>query len=145
VLVAHPGFVSNGLDGLHSDMALLASRKQSIEVFGETPIQLEFNGAVKDEPGRKNPTLWTISGSGPYYAVLVIGGTLDTKGGPRANPNGQVLDDLGQPIPGLYALGNCSASVSAVAYWSGGATIGPIMAFAYRAANRAHQEPSARL
>lgn len=40
-----------------------------------------FNGAVKDEPGRKNPTMWPISGSGPYYAALVTGGTLDTKGG----------------------------------------------------------------
>ena len=50
---------------------------------GEAPIQLEFNGAVKDEPGRKNPTMWTISGSGPYYAALVIGGTRWT---PRAAP-----------------------------------------------------------
>ncbi|HZD64837.1 MAG TPA: FAD-binding protein, partial [Acidimicrobiales bacterium] len=75
------------------------------------------------------------------YAALVTGGTLDTKGGPRTNPSGQVLDDAGEAIPGLYGVGNCVASASAQAYWSGGATLGPIMAMAYRAANAAHAEP----
>ena len=34
MLAAHPGFVRNGLDGLHSDIALLAGREQRLEVFG---------------------------------------------------------------------------------------------------------------
>jgi len=107
---------------------------------GEAPVQLLFNGVVRDEPGRTNPTMWPISATGPYYAALVTGGTLDTKGGPRTNPDGQVLDDAGHPIPGLYGVGNCVASASARAYWAGGATLGPIIAFAYRAANAAHAE-----
>ena len=49
--------------------------------------------------------------------------------------------NLDQPIPGLYGVGNCVASPSARAYWAGGATLGPIIAFAYRAANAAHLEP----
>ncbi|MEV6647540.1 FAD-dependent oxidoreductase [Amycolatopsis sp. NPDC051371] len=102
---------------------------------GETAIQLVFNGPVKDEPGRANPTMWPISTSGPYYAALVTGGTLDTKGGPRTDQDGRVLDDLGAPIPGLYGVGNCVASASGRAYWAGGATLGPIIAFAYRAAH----------
>jgi 3-oxosteroid 1-dehydrogenase len=107
---------------------------------GETAVQQLFNGPVKEEPGRENPTLWPLAGTGPYYAALVTGGTLDTKGGPQTNPDGQVLDDTGTPIPGLYGVGNCVASASAQAYWAGGATLGPILAFAHRAALAAHAE-----
>ena len=108
---------------------------------GERAVQQLFNGLVKDEPGRENPTMWPISDAGPYFAALVTGGTLDTKGGPKATPDGQVVDDLDRPIAGLYGVGNCVASASARAYWAGGATLGPILAFAYRAANAAHAEP----
>jgi hypothetical protein len=108
---------------------------------GEKPVQLLFNGTVKDEPGRTNPTMWPISDTGPYYAALVTGGTLDTKGGPKVTPEGQVVDDTDTPIPGLYGVGNCVASVSARAYWAGGATLGPIIAFAHRAAQAADREP----
>jgi 3-oxosteroid 1-dehydrogenase len=108
---------------------------------GERAVQQLFNGDVHEEPGRANPTMWPLSDSGPYYAALVTGGTLDTKGGPKATPDGQVVDDLDRPIPGLYGVGNCVASPSARAYWAGGATLGPIIAFAYRAASAAHREP----
>jgi 3-oxosteroid 1-dehydrogenase len=107
---------------------------------GERAVQQLFNGDVRDEPGRTNPTMWPLSTSGPYYAALVTGGTLDTKGGPKATPDGQVVDDMDRPIPGLYGVGNCVASPSARAYWAGGATLGPIIAFAYRAANAATKE-----
>jgi hypothetical protein len=108
---------------------------------GDRIVELLFNGNVKEEPGRKNPTMWPISGEGPYYAALVTGGTLDTKGGPKTNPNGQVLDVADQPIAGLYGVGNCVASASGRAYWAGGGTLGPIIGFAYRAANTANKEP----
>jgi hypothetical protein len=42
--------------------------------------------------------------------------------------------------PGLYGIGNCVASASRRAYWAGGATIGPMIAFAYRAAQAADRE-----
>ena len=109
---------------------------------GEAPVQLLFNGLVREEPGRTNPTMWPISPTGPYYAALVTGGTLDTKGGPRTDPDGRVLDDAGDPVPGLYGVGNCVASASGQAYWAGGATLGPIIAFAYRAARSADRQPS---
>jgi succinate dehydrogenase/fumarate reductase flavoprotein subunit len=108
---------------------------------GERPVEQLFNGAVKEEPGRANPTMYPLSDHGPYYAALVSGGTLDTKGGPKTTTHGQVLDDLDRPIPGLYGVGNCVASASGRAYWAGGATLGPILAFAYRAAQAAHAEP----
>jgi hypothetical protein len=109
---------------------------------GERAVQQLFNGDVKEEPDRANPTMWPIAGEGPYYAALVTGGTLDTKGGPKTTPDGQVVDDLDRPIAGLYGVGNCVASPSARAYWAGGGTLGPIIAYAYRAANAAHAEPA---
>jgi 3-oxosteroid 1-dehydrogenase len=107
---------------------------------GQRAVEQLFNGVVKEEPGRANPTMWPLSNRGPFYAALVTGGTLDTKGGPRATPDGQVLDDQDQPIPGLYGVGNCVASASAQAYWAGGATLGPILALAHRAATAASAE-----
>jgi hypothetical protein len=47
---------------------------------------------------------------------------------------------MGNAIAGLYGVGNCVASASARAYWAGGATLGPILAFAYLAARSAHKE-----
>ncbi|MFO1352983.1 MAG: FAD-dependent oxidoreductase [Gammaproteobacteria bacterium] len=107
---------------------------------GDRVVEQLFNGMVKEEKDRKNATMWPISEQGPYYAALVTGGTLDTKGGPKTNADGQVLDTREQPIPGLYGVGNCVASASGRAYWAGGATLGPIIAFAYRTANKAHAE-----
>ena len=100
-----------------------------------------FNGPVAEEPSAPNPTMYPISADGPYYAALLSGGTLDTKGGPKAAPTGKILDDTDTPITGLYGVGNCVASASARAYWAGGATLGPILAFAYLAANEADREP----
>lgn len=109
---------------------------------GERPVQLLFNGDVAEQPGGTNPTMWPIASSGPYYAALVTGGTLDTKGGPKTDAEGRVLDDLDAPIPGLYGVGNCVASASGGSYWAGGATLGPIIAFAYRAARASDREPA---
>ena len=119
---------------------LAASGRDADFGRGERAVEQLFNGVVKEEPGRANPTMWPLAGTGPYYAALVTGGTLDTKGGPKATPDGQVLDDQDQPIPGLYGVGNCVASASAQAYWAGGATLGPILALAHRAATAAHAE-----
>lgn len=107
---------------------------------GERKVELLFNGPVAEKPSAPNPTMYPISAEGPYYAALLTGGNLDTKGGPKTTPSGQVLDDSDRPIAGLYGVGNCVASASARAYWAGGATLGPIIAFAYLAANAAHKE-----
>ena len=108
---------------------------------GERQVEHLFNGAVAASPSAPNPTMFPISEEGPYYAALLTGGNLDTKGGPKTNVSGQVLDDQEKPIAGLYGVGNCVASASARAYWAGGATLGPILAFSYLAARAAHAEP----
>ena len=107
---------------------------------GERPVELMFNGPVKAVPGKKNVTMSPISDTGPFYAALLGPGSLDTKGGPRTDTHGRILDVSDKPIPGLYGVGNCVASASGPAYWAGGATLGPIVTFAYRAANALHKE-----
>ena len=54
--------------------------------------------------------------------------------------NGQVLDRMAADPRALWR-GNCVASPSGRAYWAGGGTLGPFMAFAYLAANAASREP----
>lgn len=108
---------------------------------GENPIELIFNGPAKEDNDTGNPTMYPISEQGPYYAALICAGTLDTKGGPVTTTSGQVLDVDGNPVPGLYAVGNCAANPSAQAYWAGGGTIGPYFTFAYLAAEHAARQP----
>jgi 3-oxosteroid 1-dehydrogenase len=111
---------------------------------GERQVELLFNGSVAPSPSAPNPTMFPISEQGPYYAALLTGGNLDTKGGPKTNVSGQVVDDQDKPIVGLYGVGNCVASASARAYWAGGATIAPILAFAYLAAAAVRKERTKR-
>ncbi|MBK5263731.1 MAG: FAD-dependent oxidoreductase [Alphaproteobacteria bacterium] len=101
---------------------------------GEKAIEKFVAGPPK-ETGQKNATMWPISDNGPYHAAILAAGTLDTKGGPQCDPDGRMLNTEGQPIEGLYGVGNCVASVSGAAYWAGGGTIGPLLTFAYRASN----------
>ena len=69
----------------------------------------------------------------PFYAVHVYSGVLGTKGGPRTDGDGQVLDVDGHPITGLYAAGNAMASVMGMTYGGAGGTLGPALVFGYLA------------
>ncbi len=69
----------------------------------------------------------------PYYAVQVRPGALGTKGGPRTNRFGQVLDVDGEVIEGLYAAGNVMASAMGMTYGGAGGTLGPAMVFGFLA------------
>jgi succinate dehydrogenase/fumarate reductase flavoprotein subunit len=106
---------------------------------GETEIQVAWNGPAR-AGNTKSPTMAPFSSSGPYYCILIGGGTLDTKGGPTINAKGQVLNMAGAPIPGLYGAGNCIASPAGQAYWSAGGTLGPALTFGYLAGANASKE-----
>ncbi len=67
----------------------------------------------------------------PYYGIVVYAGDLGTKGGLRTDEAARVLKESGEAIPGLYAIGNCSASVMGRTYPGAGGTIAPAMTFGY--------------
>jgi 3-oxosteroid 1-dehydrogenase len=85
---------------------------------------------------RPNPCLAPLERA-PLYALGVHPGDLDTKGGLRTDTQARVLSNGGEPIPGLYAAGNCSASIMGNTYPGAGGTIGPAMTFGYIAARHA--------
>ncbi len=85
------------------------------------------------DPRYRNPNLGAIE-KAPFFAVKVYPGDLGTSGGMLTDEYARVLKG-GEPIPGLYACGNCSATVMGRTYPGPGATLGPAMTFAYIAAN----------
>lgn len=106
--------------------------------FAKTGKDLDFDrgGNVFDryygDPKLKNPNLGPIN-QGPFYAIQIWPGDIGTKGGLLTDRDARVLNEAGQPIEGLYCVGNNSASVMGPAYPGAGSTLGPAMTFAYRA------------
>ncbi|MGF6484803.1 succinate dehydrogenase/fumarate reductase flavoprotein subunit [Paraburkholderia sp. JPY419] len=95
---------------------------------GSTPYN-RVQGDVRHEPNPCNAPLER----GPFYAVKLLPGSLGTFAGLATDAAARVLDDAGQPVPGLYAVGNDSASMMGGCYPSGGITLGPAMTFGYLA------------
>lgn len=85
------------------------------------------------DPTYKNPNLAPLE-LAPYYALQVYPGDIGTKGGLVTDPLACVKREDGSLIKGLFATGNCAASVMGETYPGPGATIGPSMAFGYVAA-----------
>ncbi len=123
-------------DGLQASVA----RNNDYARSGEDPefhrgetIYDRYYGDAKVEP---NPCIGPID-KAPYYAIEVFPGELGTKGGLTVDASARVVTEAGEVIPGLYAIGNCSASVMGRSYPGAGATIGPATTFGYVAASDA--------
>ena len=122
------------------DAAGLESTVHKVNQYAHTGVDLDFarGGNVfdryyGDSNIKPNPCLAPLR-KGPYYAMRLDAGDIGTKGGLLTNQHAQVVREDGQPIPGLYAIGNCSASVMGTSYPGAGGTLGPAMTFGYIAA-----------
>lgn len=131
------------------DAAGLEASARRMTEFARTGKDLDFDrgGNVFDRyygdaAAGANPNLAPIA-RGPFYAMKLFPGDIGTKGGLLTDLDARVLDDGGQAIPGLYAVGNNSASVMGPAYPGAGSTLGPAMTFAFRAVAHLAGQPIA--
>jgi predicted oxidoreductase len=81
-----------------------------------------FPGGRMSDPDSPHATLGPLE-TAPFYGVEVTSSALGTKGGPRTDRDGRVLDVDGAVIEGLYAAGNVMASPSGMVYGGAGATL----------------------
>lgn len=94
---------------------------------------------MADPNNAPNPTLGTIE-IPPFYAYPFKASFLGTKGGPRTNERGQVVDRQGEVIAGLYAAGNVMANPFGTKAVGAGTTLGPCLTWGYICGLNAHQE-----
>lgn len=104
-----------------------------------SPMRADTNWPSNEGP---TVTMHPFRDEGPFYAIILAAGALDTSGGPDIDAGARVLNSANAPIPGLYGAGNCVASPSGEAYYGAGHTLGMAIAFGYIAANSAHLEPT---
>lgn len=77
-----------------------------------------------------NPCLAPLE-TGPYYAIKLVVGDIGTFAGLQTDAKTRVLNGAGQPIKGLYAVGNDAASIMGGNYPGAGITLGPALTFGY--------------
>jgi len=128
-LAAAAGIDADGLEATVRDYNRGAAR-------GEDPRfrrgATAFNRYLGDADHKPNPNVAPV-GAGPYYALKMIMGDLGTFDGLATDRFARVLDAGRKAIPGLYAVGNDSASIMGGNYPGAGITLGPIMTFGYLA------------
>ncbi|HZR35912.1 MAG TPA: FAD-binding protein [Nevskia sp.] len=95
-----------------------------------------FDRSHGDPTIKPNPNLGPIE-QAPFYAVAIYPGDVGTAGGLVTDEYARVLRGDGSVIPGLYATGNCTASVFGRCYPGAGASIGASFVFGYIAARHA--------
>jgi len=134
-------FLSNLKETLSRFNSFAKSGRDEEFARGERQIEIDWSGRAR-EGNKFNPTMFPLSTSGPYYCIILAPGTLDTCGGPKTDREGRILSNGDVPIPGLFGAGNCVASISGQAYWSGGSTIGLALTFGFLAGRAAAVSPS---
>ncbi|AIT79824.1 FAD-dependent oxidoreductase [Novosphingobium pentaromativorans] len=119
------------------DQAVLAETISRFNRAAETGVDDDFGRGARaydrawgDPTVRPNPVLGAIS-EAPFYAVQVFPGDVGTTGGVVINEHGNVLDREENPIEGLYAAGNSTASIFGRTYPGAGATIAATFTFGY--------------
>lgn len=129
------------LDGLAAELGIdAAGLKASVarmNDFARNGKDLDFRRGESlfdryygDEKVQPNPCLAALE-TPPYYGLVIYAGDLGTKGGLTVDASARVLRTDGSVVPGLFAIGNCSASAMGRTYPGAGGTMGPAMTFGY--------------
>jgi hypothetical protein len=132
------GIDANGL--IHSvtqNNAFASSGVDELFHRGETAYQQNIGDSLAET---LNPNLGLID-EAPFYAVKLYPGDIGAAEGLLTNTHAQVLDSQGQPISGLYAVGNDMNSIMGGVYPAPGITIGPGLVFAHIATKHAASNP----
>lgn len=108
------------------------------EDFGKG--ELLFGAVAGDPDHGPNPNIGPIQ-HGPFYAIAVHPTPLATSYGVLTNDDGQAVRETGEPVNGLYAVGNDAASVMGSEYPGAGAQVGSGMTFGWAAARHAIDAP----
>jgi len=116
--------------------------------YARTGVDTEF-GRGSDEHDRMygdervspNPCLGPLE-KAPFYGARLYPGDIGTKGGLKIDNDSRVLDTGGIPISGLFAAGNCTASIMGEKYPGAGCTLGSALTMAFRGANALMQSKS---
>lgn len=118
-------------------LAATVNRFNEYAARGEDPDfhrgEAAYDKMYGDPRVTPNPSLAPID-KGPFYAFPIYPGDIGTNGGLLTDDRARVVDTKGQVIPGLYAIGNSSASSMGESYPGAGVTIGPALTFGYLAA-----------
>jgi len=117
----------------------LTATVKKVNAYAATGKDLDFQRGealydryYSDPTVKPNPCLAPLD-QPPFYAMKIDPGDFGTQGGLVIDDSARVLREDASPIPGLYAAGNCTAGILTT-YPGPGATLGPAMTFAYRAA-----------
>jgi succinate dehydrogenase/fumarate reductase flavoprotein subunit len=124
-----------GIDeqGLSRTVALLnegALKGEDPEFAKGTDPYQRFNGSIGHGP---NPCVAAIERA-PFYAIRLVPGDIGTFIGMRTDAHARALDTAGQPVSGLYVVGNDAASFMGGTYPGAGITLGPALVFGHLAA-----------
>ncbi len=103
--------------------------------FGRGTTAYQRNLGDPAWPGR-HPNLGALQ-EAPFYAVRLYPGDIGASMGLQTDACARVLGADGQPLGGLYAVGNDMQSIMGGAYPAPGITLGPGLVFAYLAAHDA--------
>lgn len=138
-LAAALGIDPAGLEATVRRVGEFARSGQDLDFHRGENIFDRYYGDLKVKPNACLAPLETP----PFYGIEAFPGELGTKGGLRTDARARVLNEAGEPIPGLWATGNCTASVMGRTYPGAGSTLGPAMTFGWIAAHDASREPAA--
>jgi 3-oxosteroid 1-dehydrogenase len=108
-----------------------AANGQDVEFHKGERAYDRYYGDPRQKP---NPCVGPVD-KPPFYAIALYPGDVGTCGGLLTDEHARVVDRDGQVMPGLYAAGNCTASVMGRTYPGAGASIGASFIFGWIAAH----------